>query len=309
MDIIHLKYFIQVARHKSFSKAAAASHVSQSVVSKLVKDLETELGVTLLDRNGKQVTLTGAGAIFLAEADQVVTRFSNLRVHLGNKAKLPKGTVRIGLPLMSQAVTFAQLLGEIRKKYPQIETELYEYGSKKIERAIYDGLLDLGIICCQPGNQKIYNSFCFSHDPLHVVLHPSHPLAKSRGIRLSQLMKESFIISNSDFSLHDEIMKNCRRAGFTPKVVLETSQRELMIQTVAVNLGIALVPRNLCQGLSKQLVKTVPLIEPEILQSMQVIWKKGRPLSYPAQLCLEFAQEYLTAVHNPSAQNEKINPP
>ena len=73
MEIIHLKYFIEVARHQSFSKAAAASHVSQSVVSKLIKDLEQELDATLFDRTSKQVSLTDFGAIFLAEADQVVT--------------------------------------------------------------------------------------------------------------------------------------------------------------------------------------------------------------------------------------------
>ena len=295
MEIVHLKYFLQVARHKSFSKAAAACHVSQSVVSKLIKDLEAELGVLLFCRDGKQVTLTDMGATFLAEADQVVTLFNNLNIHLENKAKLPKGTVRIGLPLMAEAVTFAQLLGAFRKTYPEIETELYEYGSKKIELASHDGLLDIGIICRMPGNPEVYNSFSFSHDPLYAVLHPSHPLASRESLCLGDLAREAFILSSSDFSLHDEILKHCQQAGFMPKVVLETSQRELMIQTVAVNLGISLIPRNICLGLGSHLVKSIPLVEPEIIHTMSVIWKKSRPLSYPAKLCLDFAKEYLTS--------------
>lgn len=293
MEILHLQYFIAVARHKSFSKAAAASHVSQSVISKLVKDLERELGVVLLNRNSKQVTLTDAGSIFLVEADKVVTLFTNLTNSFIEKSRLPKGKVSIGLPLMTEAVAFAQLLGAFRKKYPEIETELSEYGSKKIERAIHDGLLDVGIICRLPSDPELYDSFSFAEHPLKVVVHPTHRLTAYKEVCLSALSQEGFILSSSDFSLHDEIIKKCNEVGFHPKIVLETAQRELMVQTVAVNLGIALIPQNICERLSPDLVHSIPLINPEIIHSMSVIWKKGRPISYPTKLFLEFAQTYL----------------
>ncbi|SMC80429.1 LysR family transcriptional regulator [Sporomusa malonica] len=293
MEMVHLQYFIAVARHKSFSKAAEVSHVSQSVVSKLVKDLEQEVGFVLFDRSSKKVTLTDAGAIFLTEADKVVTLFNNLTADFDNKCKLPRGKVSIGLPLMADAVSFAQLLGQFRNHYPEIETELYEYGSKKIELAIQDGMLDVGIICRLPGNPEVFNSFTFSHDPLQVVVHPLHRFAQLSEVNLSDLTHEPLILSSSDFSLHDEIIKKCSQAGFQPKIALETSQRELMVQTVAINLGIAIIPKNVCDSLNHNLVRAVPLVNPEIVHSMSVIWKKGRPLSYPAKLYLDFVQEYL----------------
>ena len=294
MEMVHLQYFIAVARHKSFSKAAEASHVSQSVVSKLIKDLEQEVGIVLFDRSSKKVTLTDAGAIFLVEADKVVTLFNNLTIDFDNKYKLPRGKVSIGLPLMADAVSFACLLGEFRNHYPEIETELYEYGSKKIEAAIQDGMLDVGFICCQPGNPNTFNSFTFSHDPLQVVVHPLHRLAQLNEVSLSDLINEPLILSSSDFSLHDEIIQKCSQAGFQPRIALETSQRELMVQTVAINLGIALMPKNVSDSLNPDLVRSVPLVNPEIVHSMSVIWKKGRPLSYPAKLYLSFVQEYLS---------------
>ncbi|MCE5284257.1 MAG: LysR family transcriptional regulator [Pelosinus sp.] len=294
MEISHLEYFIAVARYKSFTKAATVSHVSQSVISKLVKDLEQELGVVLLNRTSKKVSLTDAGTIFLAEAEKVVTLFSNLTSSFGDKCKLPRGKVTIGLPLMTEAVSIAQLLGEFRQKYPEIETELYEYGSKRIQRAIQDGLLDIGIICCLPGSPEIYDSFLFSHEALKVAVHPGHVLAKQKELSLVDLAQEAFILSSSDFSLHDEIIKRCIQAGFHPKIALETSQRELMIETVAVNLGIALMPENICQRLSPDLVRTIPLVNPKIIHNMSVIWKKDRYLSYPAKLFLDFTQGYLS---------------
>jgi DNA-binding transcriptional LysR family regulator len=293
MEIVHLQYFLAVARHKSFSKAAAASHVSQSVVSKLIKDLEQEIGFILFDRSSKKVALTDAGALLLTEADKLVTMFANLTSDLGSKYKQPRGKVSIGLPLMADAVSFGQLLGEFRSRYPEIETELCEYGSKRIELAIQEGALDVGIICRQPGNPEIFKSFTFSHEPLQVVVHPQHRLVGQKEARLADLAREPFIISSSDFSLHDDIVRHCRQAGFQPKVALETSQRELMVQTVAVNLGIALIPKNVCDHLNPALVRAIPLVEPEIVHSMSLIWKNGRPLSYPAKIYLDFAREYL----------------
>ncbi|WP_371379904.1 LysR family transcriptional regulator [Sporomusa aerivorans] len=293
MEIIHLKYFLEVARHKSFSKAATASHVSQSVISKLIKDLELEFGVVLFDRTSKHVALTEAGAIFLTDADQVVTLFNNLSSKFDSNCKIPRGKVSIGIPLMAEAITFAQLLGDFREKYPKVATELYESGSKKIEVAVQDGMLDIGIICRLPGNPDIYDAFTFSHDPLQVVVHPQHALAEAQTLRLADLAQESFILSSSDFSLHDAIVKRCKQAGFIPKIVLETSQRELMIETVAVNLGIALIPKNVCDGLNHKLVRAIPLADPEIIHSMSLIWKHGRILSHPARLFLDFAGEYL----------------
>ena len=293
MEIIHLKYFLEVARHKSFSKAATASHVSQSVISKLIKDLELELGVVLFDRTSKHVALTEAGAIFLTDADQVVTLFNNLSSKFDSNCKIPRGKVSIGIPLMAEAITFAQLLGDFREKYPEVATELYESGSKKIEAAVQDGMLDIGIICRLPGNPDIYDAFTFSHDPLQVVVHPQHALAEAQTLRLADLAQESFILSSSDFSLHDAIVKRCKQAGFIPKIVLETSQLELMIETVAVNLGIAFIPKNVCDGINHKLVRAIPLADPEIIHSMSLIWKHGRILSHPARLFLDFAREYL----------------
>jgi DNA-binding transcriptional LysR family regulator len=306
MEMIHLQYFIAVARHKSFTKAAAASHVSQSVVSKLVKDLEREVGFVLFERTAKKVALTDAGAIFLAEADKLVTMFANLTAGLDARYRQPRGKITIGLPLMADAVAFAQLLGEFRGRYPEIETELHEAGSKKIEQAVRDGQLDAGIICRQPGDPEIFGAFAFAHDPLQVVVHPRHRLAGRREVSLGELAREPFIMSSSDFSLHDQIIKHCDQAGFLPRVVLETSQRELMIQTVAINLGVALIPKNVCDRLNPSQVRAIPLVNPEIVHSMSVIWRNGRPLSYAAKLYLDFVRDYLAEW---SRHRDTVSPP
>lgn len=300
MDIHHLKYFIEVARQRNFSKAAAINHVSQSAISKMIKDLEIELGITLFNRNSKSVQLTDAGLLFFDQAQQVVALFDNLTMNFENEFKLEKGKLQIGLPPLTEATVFAQLLGEFRQKYPLIDIELYEHGSKNIEQQLHEGILDIGIVCHIP-LQEEYDSFALSNDPLKVIIHAKHPLSNRTEIDLKSLENEAFVLYRDDFSLHDEIINQCKLSGFQPKIVFETSQRELMVQTVAANLGIAFLPSRLCAELDSRKIISVPLIEPVIWHQMSVIWKKNRYLSHAAHLWLTFAKKYLVQENTTSS--------
>ncbi|MDF2875261.1 MAG: transcriptional regulator, LysR family [Sporomusa sp.] len=292
MDIHHLKYFVEVARQKNFSKAANINHISQSAISKMVKDLEVELGVALLNRNSKSVQLTDAGIIFFEKAQQVVSLFDNLTSEFESEFKLERGKIVIGLPPITEATVFAQLLGEFRNKYPQIDIELYEYGSKKIELAIQEGTLDFGIICSVP-DVTVHEFFSLTNDPLNVIINVQHPLSANSELTLSALANESFVIYRDDFSLHDEIISNCKIAGFQPRIIFETSQRDLMVQTVVANLGIAFLASKLCSELDTKAITAIPLVCPQIWHRLSVIWKKGRHLSHAAQLWLSFARKHL----------------
>ena len=127
MDFHHLKYFVEVADQKSFSKAARNLHISQSAISRTIKALEDELGVVLFMRNAKSVELTDGGTIFLTHAKRVVFMFEHLKTDFENEFRLEQGSIRIGIPPITDAPIFAQLLGEFKKVYPQIELELYEH--------------------------------------------------------------------------------------------------------------------------------------------------------------------------------------
>jgi len=295
MDIRHLEYFVEVARQKSFSKAAMMNHVSQSAISKLIKDLEVELGTPLFNRTSKYVQLTDAGIIFLDQAQQIVVMFHNLTTDFESKIKMEKGTIFIGLPPITSSTIFTELLGEFKKKYPQIEINLSEYGSKKIALAIQGGILDIGIMCIVPDNQH-FDSLPFAKDPLCVIVSTQNPISQLPSIKLTSLASESFVLYSEDFSLHDEIINQCKNVGFSPNVIFETSQRELMTQIVTANLGIAFMPSEVCKGLDTNRIVSVPLIQPQIIHNMSVVWKKGRFMSHAARLWLQFAENYFATI-------------
>ena len=112
---------------------------------------------------------------------------------------------------------------------------------------------------------------------------------------LSDLRNESFVLYRDDFNLHDEIIYQCKQAGFYPKVVFETAQRDLMIQTVNAELGVALLPSRLCPPMDSQhplapQIAVRPLSQTPIVHRLYVIWRKGHYLSHAAKLWLEFAE-------------------
>ncbi len=294
MDFHHLKYFVEVADQKSFSKAARNLHISQSAISRTIKALEDELGVILFMRNAKAVELTDGGTIFLTHAKRVVFMFEHLKTDFENEFKLEQGSIHIGLPPITDAPIFAKLLGGFKKEYPQIDLELFEHGSKKVEISVQEGLIDIGIVCTEP-QTKDFEYFFLTSDPLHVLLPADHPLAKESTIQLRQLATESFVLYRDDFNLHDEIGKACKKVGFQPKIIFETSQRDLMLQTVSANLAIALLPSRLCPNnnncaINHRNLVSRPLINPEIIHSLYVIWKKGHYLSHASQLWLEYVK-------------------
>ncbi|WP_302133886.1 LysR family transcriptional regulator [uncultured Dialister sp.] len=302
MDYRHLKYFMEVAQQKSFSKAARNLHISQSAISRMIKSLEEELGVTLFIRNAKTVEITAPGTIFYNYAKRCLFVFEHLKSDFENEFKLKQDTIEIGLPPITDAHVFAKLLGEFKRTYPQIAIKLYEHGSKVIESSVQEGIIDVGIICTIPN--KDFESFFLSEDEMCVVMPKGYPLEENKEVPMKLLADYPLVLYRDDFNLHDDILTNCKKIGFSPRVVFETSQWELMLQTVASGLGVAILPSRLCPRNSKtSRVVTRVMTEPRMTHNLYAIWKKGRFLSRAARLWIEFTKDHLALLN----ENKKLD--
>jgi DNA-binding transcriptional LysR family regulator len=292
MDIKHLQYFIEVANFNSFSLAANHLFITQPTISKMIKNLEIELGVALFDRSRKKLILTDAGRIILEQAKLIDKAFNNLESELDNLTGLKKGHIRIGLPPIFDAHYFLKIVGSFHEKYPGITFQLVEDGSKKIEEDVGNNLLDVGIIVL-PTKNDIFNHFAFMEEDLKLILHPTHPLAKRKEVDLAELANESFILFNKDFVLNDRIILSCNNAGFNPHIISESSQQSFIVEMVASKFGVSLLPESVCHNLNK-IVKSVKVVNPTISWNLAIIWGKNQYLSYAAKEWLQFTKEQLT---------------
>jgi DNA-binding transcriptional LysR family regulator len=292
LDIKHLQYFIEVTRFNSFTRAAEHLFITQPTISKMIKNLETELGVSLFDRSRKQLTLTDAGQVILEQAQEINKAFHNLETELDNLRGLKKGHIRIGLPPIIDSRFFPNVMGRFHEKYPEITFQLVEGGSKKIEEDVGKNELDIGVIVL-PTKDALFHSFSFLREDLKLIVPPSHPLADRKEVNLVELKNESFILFNKDFVLHDLIVSSCNKVGFNPQIITESSQWDFIEEMVAYNLGITLFPESICHHLNNQ-VRVIKVVNPSVYWHLAIIWSKEHYLSYSAKEWLRFTKEQLS---------------
>lgn len=292
MDIRQMQALIEVARLRSFTKAAEALYITQPTISKTVKAMEEELGVVLFDRVGKTIELTDAGRIIVTQAQQIVTSFQNLMSELDDLRNLKKGHLRIGLPPMVGASFFPKVIGEFHERYPDITIQLFEDGAKKVKQDVAGGALDVGVVVL-PTVEAELSSFAFVEEKLNLVVHPSHPLAERESAELTELSQDGFVLFREDFTLHDRIIGECAKAGFQPHVIYESSQWDLISETVAVGLGVTLLPETICREIDDEGVRIIPLVKPVIPWKLGIVWRDDRYLSFATREWIRFAREVL----------------
>ncbi|GAE06688.1 LysR family regulatory protein CidR [Paenibacillus sp. JCM 10914] len=257
MDIRHLQYFLEVARNESFTKAAEKLYITQPTISKTIRNMEDEWGVTLFHRQGKRIELTDAGLIMFQQAQRIVESFQQVSAELGDLMNLKQGHLRIGLPPMVGSSFFPKVIGQFHRKYPHITIQLVEDGAKKLEADVESGQTDIGVAVL-PVDEEVFHYYSFVKEKLNLLVHPSHRLASRAHVNLSELADESFVLFREDFTLHDRIIRECVNAGFEPNIVYESSQWDLISGMVAANLGIALLPETICKEIDSARVSILP---------------------------------------------------
>lgn len=286
MDIKHLQYFIEVAAHNSFTRAADHLFVTQPTISKMIKNLEEELGVELFDRSGKKLTMTDAGRVVYEQALLINKSFNNLETEMENLLGLKTGHIRIGLPPIIDPVFFPELIGKFHEKYPDITFQLLEDGSKKIEDAVEQDKVDIGITVL-PAKDGLFRSKSLFKEDLKLVLQADHPLAGQEAVSLADLKDEPFILFNEDYILREMVISSCRKAGFSPKIISQSSRWDFIEAMVACRLGLSILPESITRQMGSK-VTALSIVDSDLTWTLGVIWRKDQYLSYAAKEWLRF---------------------
>ncbi|MBM7645712.1 DNA-binding transcriptional LysR family regulator [Scopulibacillus daqui] len=292
MDVRHLQYFLEVVKQKSFTKAAETLHITQPTISKMIKDIEDEYGVPLLERTGRKAVMTDAGEIVFKHAQKIVQSFDDLTNELSDLMNIKRGKITIGLPPMVGAYFFPRVLGRFREAYPDIMIQVFEAGAKKVMNDVESGALEIGVVV-QPVDLKLFHTISFVKESLRLVVHPEHPLAVKEEVKLIELKDEPFILFREDFALHDQIIQTCIQAGYKPKIAYESSQWDFISQLAAAKLGVALLPETICKELNRKKVSVIKLVEPVIPWQLAIVWRKDRYLSFAAREWIAFTKKFL----------------
>jgi DNA-binding transcriptional LysR family regulator len=244
MELRHLRYFVAVAEECHFGRAAARLHIAQPPLSQQIRQLEDELGVTLLNRSTRKVELTPAGQVYLERARTVLAAVSAAGVEAGRVAAGEIGRLTIGFTGSATYELLPTLTRVLRADFPGIELDLKgEMLTPDQVSALQDRTLDIGFLR-PPVHARDLVVRLLRREPLIAVLPETHPLAASDTVRLAKLRDEPFITypSHNRSVVYDAVLEACQRVGFSPAKVQEVAETSTLVAFVAAGLGVALVP-------------------------------------------------------------------
>jgi DNA-binding transcriptional LysR family regulator len=298
MELRVLRSFVEVVRQGGFTQAAKTVFATQSTVSKAVKQLEDELGLPLLDRIGHRSQLTAAGEIVYRRALTMLAERENLIAELDELRGLKRGVLRIGLPPVGSDILFAPLFAIYRSRYPGVDIQLTEHGSKRLEELVRAGELDLGAALMPVGEDFDWQDVrC---EPIDALIAADDPLAaggksalqaRVKALELKALSGLPFILFERGFALNAVILDACREAGFEPQVAASSSQIDFIIELVAAKLGVGFLPRMIARQKQHPKVRQIAITAPAMEWHIALIWRRGAYLPHAAKAWLDLAAE------------------
>lgn len=275
MELRHLHYFIAVAEELNFSRAAKRVHIAQPPLSQQIRDLETELGVTLFERTKRKVTLTDAGEVFLEEVRRIIQQVDRA-VELVRKAGRGEvGRLIIGFNSSASYSILPQILHDFRVHCPDVEPQLQELTTTQQLEGLREDRLDLGLLYL-PIEDDNLKTLPLIKESLIIALPETHPLSDRTEICLEMLKNELFILPTRQLGegLYRRIISFFEQNNFIPQRVQEVVQLQTATSLVAGNVGVAIVPSSL-QNLQRKGVVYQPLQEttPEI--TIAAAWRQN----------------------------------
>ncbi len=289
MELYQLKVFVEVVRQKGFSAAASILHSTQPTVSRIVNQLEDDLGHRLLTRGKRDVVLTAAGKVVHRRALALLTDAARIRSDLADLTQMRHGELTFGIPALGNMLVLP-LVKAFRHRYPGIELHLLDGGTLTLEDALNSGRAELATLL-KPVNSDQYDSIPIIHDKLVLVVSKKSPWVRRRSVRLADLKTESFILFPTGYLLNNRIIAACQNVGFQPRIAGYHGQMHFILAMVENGLGLSLLPKSAVVGVPG--VAAIPLRDPVIPWEMRLAWRRGAPLSYPAQAFLDLASTML----------------
>lgn len=291
MDLGQLEAFLQVAGHRSFSRAAEALRLTQPSVTARIQALERDLGETLFERNGRGVSLTEVGAAFLPHAQRVLKALQDGRDAIQSLQELESGTLRLGAAPTISTYVLPGLLKEFRSRYPGLDVSVRtEYSDQIVQMVLADEV--------QVGLERMIThpdvvTVPLYEDEVALVTSPQHPFAKRDAATIEEVSGEALIMFNRGSGYYALVDSALREAGVLVSPTMELDNMEATKKMVEEGLGIAMLPmvaveREVQRGELRQ-VRVRGMTMPR--RQIALIYRRGRPLSRAAQAFVGLLEE------------------
>ena len=280
-----LETFAAVAKHRSFTRAADALHLTQPAISIQVRQIADTIGLPLFEQQGRDLTLTRAGEELLdtvRSLDDVWNRFESA---IDEIKGLRRGVLRVAL-VTTAKYFLPRMLGAFCKRYPEIDIQLEIASRDQIVARMRGNQDDLYVMSHPPADLEIV-SYPFL-DNEYVVIAPADHWAVGQNVALRALAQEPFLLREAGSGSRLAIDQHLREVGLTLNVRLSLASNEAIRELVASGLGLAVLSRHaLGEHLDTARVAVLAVSDFSLKRPWTVVHLRGKVLSLPAQAFLD----------------------
>jgi DNA-binding transcriptional LysR family regulator len=276
MELRQLRYLVALSEERHFTRAANREHIAQPALSQQIRRLEDEVGIPLVQRTTRRVTLTDAGELLVARARRVLAEIDAAQAEMEELRGVHSGRVTVGAMHTMGPVDVSLVLAIFYERHPGVELTVREQSSEELAEMLRADELDLAFLSVTErieshglGLQQLVS------EELVAVLPVGHRLARRRRIRMAELSGEKFISYRDGSRLREVLVSAGRGAGFEPHVTLESNESPRIRRLVARGLGVAILPRSDAESPGAE-IAAVTLISPGLTRDITLAWREGR---------------------------------
>lgn len=304
MNLNQLRYFLTIVKTRSFSDAAYDLFISQSSISKQIKSLEDELGVTLFDRTSYQRFLTPAGKIFLRYAEAVLSLHGDLLIELEPFRSDFHGTLRIGsIPILS-SYGIGENLARFQAACDEglINFDMQEGSQFDVMRALHNSEVDLALVRTDHvHNLKDYLVLPYAIDELVAVCDKRHSLARRKRVSLAELSRYPLYLIGKKSTLHHLVVNAFERQGVPLPPINETSRHKILLELLPGSQVVSILPQRLIDLKNHPSLTTI-LLDKEILSHVSLIRLKEHKSNKITEIFWEFWRQNCTMSQKEAAR-------
>ena len=290
MEFSELNVFLKVAAERSFSRAAMKLHRTQPAVSQAVRRLEDSVGERLFDRATKDATLTDAGKLLRDYAERLLRLSDEAEQAVRDLRDLRRGRVLIGANEASVHAVLP-LIARFRLSHPLVHVDVRRVRARQVGAEVAQGSLDFGVLTFQPAEPKI-GSIVLGQDELVMLVHPSHPLAHSREVTLSECARQTVIAHNDPSHVRDRVLRLFEQHHIPANILISLPSLEGIKRAVAMQMGVALLPRRCAESeIARGELTALAMPEIRLRRQVRLVFRKGGERSHASAAFLALVDD------------------
>lgn len=278
MDLAQLKTFLEVARQKSFSRAAHRLMVTQPSVSAQIRSLETFLGYRLFERGGGKVTLTAAGRLFEPYAEDSLSRLNHLQLALGDLERSPRGTLTVSANDSTALYVLPSFFSKFKRQHPRVALEVVRAPRSQTLELVLSREVDFGIVSLPVKDPRLHVEVVH-HDELVLVVPNTHSFATRECIPVEELAGAKLLMIKQG-RRREELDQLFAQNKISPRIAMELDSHELLKRLILAQIGIGFLPRiNVLDEIRSGQLAAVTLKDLTLSRDLGLIFRNDRALN------------------------------